>query len=353
MGGNAIKKVPVSRINIHNYNIIKHDIYNKLSPFIQLDFLYDVPGKTDFGDLDVIYKLPINLELKKLLIQVYNPEEIVVNGDVTSFSYLLTEDNNQKYFQVDLIKSADLMLSKFFFSYGDVGGIIGTITKFYGVSYSEGLWCNVNKDTIETYCGKKIENLNENNGRIILSKDLGEICKYLDLDYERWKLGFEKKISIFEWIICSSWFNRDIFTNLNKEENHKEKVRPFYKEFNDFIFDEKRKDFFDKKLKRENRQLEAIKYFNKLESIEKLVATLLKNMERRRKFNGNKIICYGFENKEVGTMINNFKEYIISKYYNNTKVDNIKVDNNDKFNEWLDNNNESEVDFELYNFIVQ
>jgi hypothetical protein len=113
MGGNAIKKVKISRINLSNYNKIKKLLFhictfnkpsfenvmsgncaidlcngvNNLSKYINVDFIYDVPGKNDFGDIDVLYMSNDKVNIKDLLIKLYNPEEIVVNGDVTSFAY--------------------------------------------------------------------------------------------------------------------------------------------------------------------------------------------------------------------------------------------------------------------------
>jgi len=195
MGGNALKTVKVSRINLDTYNFVKNKILNDLSPYIILDFAHEIPNKIDFGDLDVLYKTPLNLDFRKLIIDKYNPDEIVSNGQVMSISYPINND----YYQVDFIKCSNLKMSKFFYSYGDLGGVIGTITKNYGISYGEGLWCNINKDTIKNYTGNNIEDYTAT--KIILTDEPCEICKYLDLDYEKWISGFETKESIFEWAI--------------------------------------------------------------------------------------------------------------------------------------------------------
>jgi hypothetical protein len=52
---------------------------------------------------------------------------------------------------------------------------------------------------------------------------------------------------------------------------------------------------------------------------------------------------YGYINKDIGTLIIEFKRYI------NKKFD--KVDNMEFFNLWLDDNNEENIDKEINNFV--
>ena len=336
MGGNALKTVKVSRIDLPTYNLIKSTISNDLSPYITLDFAYEVPNKIDFGDLDILYKAPINIDFRKLIIDKYNPAEIVSNGQVLSISYPISNE----YYQVDFVKCSNLKMSKFFYSYGDLGGVIGTITKNYGISFGEGLWCNISKDTIKNYTCNDIEDYTTT--KIILSYEPSEICKYLDLDYEKWILGFETRESIFDWVISSSWFRKDIFLNLNSFEKKKSNIRPFYKDFIEYIFDESKYNKIDES-KRYNKQLEALEYFNKLQLLDQLINDNNIKNERKKKFNGYKFMKYGYINKDIGTLIIEFKRYI------NKKFD--KVDNMEFFNIWLDDNHEVSIDKEINNFV--
>jgi hypothetical protein len=236
---------------------------NNLSKYINIDFIYDVPGKNDFGDIDVLYISDDKINIKDLLIKLYDPVEIVVNGDVISFAYNykyimnLCKDkelfsvNNAKentdfrndnlindYYQIDLIKCKNLnnmISSKFYFSYGDLGGILGTILKYYGITFgSVGLWCNIKKETIKEYSHIDCESFDFD--KIILTEDPREICKYLNLDYESWCNGFDNKESIFKWIIDCKFFNKDIYLSikLNHRDSHRYD-RPFYNEFLDYI----------------------------------------------------------------------------------------------------------------------
>ena len=346
MGGNALKTISTSRLNLDNYNLIKNNIFNDLSPYLIIDFAHQVPNKIDFGDLDVLYKLSDNLDFRKLIIDKYNPNEIVCNGQLISISYPF----NNEYYQIDFVKCSNLKMSKFFYSYGDLGGVIGTITKKYGISYGEGLYCNIDKDTIRNYTSNDI--VNYTISKIFLTDEPSEICKYLDLDYEKWISGFETKESIFEWVISSSWFQQNIFLNLNLNcsEKKKNNIRPFYKDFIEYIFDENKSNKlnnFNKnnQIKKYNRQLEALKYFNKIHLLDELINENTIKNERKRKFNGYKFMKYGYIKEDIGIFIIEFKKYI------NKKFD--KVNNMEFFNIWLDDNDELIINKEIDNFIIE
>jgi hypothetical protein len=119
MGGHALKKVLASRIGLLQYNVVKSKLHEQLSSKIVLEFLIDVPNKIDFGDIDILCQATNNIDIVNIIKETFNTVEIVSNGDVCSFSYQIN-DGEIKYFQVDLIKSDNLKMSKFYFSYGDL-----------------------------------------------------------------------------------------------------------------------------------------------------------------------------------------------------------------------------------------
>ena len=132
MGGHALKKVIASRINLIEYNKVKLDLAEKFQNLLDIKFVIDVPNKQDFGDIDVLYSLESSdlIDIISLIKKLFNPIEIVPNGPILSFSYSVinTNDNSiasEKYFQVDLIYCKNIEMGKFYFSYGDLGGIIG------------------------------------------------------------------------------------------------------------------------------------------------------------------------------------------------------------------------------------
>lgn len=353
MGGKAIKKVPVIRLEKSRYDDLKNKIFEIFSPRFQIDFLIEVPGKIDFGDLDVLYLSESSQDIKNFIIEKINPIEMVSNGDVLSIGYKLESD---EYFQIDFIKCKNINTSKFYFSYGDLGSIIGRITKYYGLTFgSDGLWINILSQTVNKYIeesqieivikGNKVKDQIDqtwNLGKIILSDNPESICKYLDLDYELWNKGFADSNEIFNWIIKSSWYSHDIFNKLNCEHRRRFNLRPFYQKFVEYIFEiQGLQPDFQKAFHEEtkfNLQFEAIKWFNKINELDQLILIYNKNVERHEKFNGNMLLNIGIESKNLGNIIKNFKFYIQSKY-------------SLEFNLWLDLNENSTINKQLVDFL--
>lgn len=173
MGGHALTTVSCCRVDANVYNLIKTDVIAKLNKHLNVYPIPEAPEKTDFGDLDVLYRMEAEKDVAQIIKEVFNPVEIKRNGPVISFSYML---DNSYFFQIDLIASTNLPMSLFYFSYGDYGSVIGRMVKPLGLTFGEvGLWCIYE------------------NERIILSADPVRICEYLELDYNEWWCGFQTK----------------------------------------------------------------------------------------------------------------------------------------------------------------
>lgn len=346
MGGNALKKVIVSRVNLSQYNEIKNDLKNKLSIYIHIEFPIEIPGKMDFGDIDVLVQTkPDNTNIVNLVKQVYKPKEIVSNGPVCSFAYYM--DSSNIYFQVDLICVKDLMdnvdnyvpMSKFYFSYGDLGGIIGRLTQFKNITFgSNGLWINPNYETISNYVelSNILDNLNKSEfiidketiskqiiSKIVLTSNPQEICKYLELDWNKWVEGFNSKEEIFEWICNSSWFHKEMFDilELNYAHRRRENIRPMYSEFIKYISSDNL-DNLDKSItvqkpnhnySKYNQQIEALVYFGKIEILSNEIINVGNKMIRKNKFSGKKFVDLGIKTNLISSHIEKFRLYIQEK----------------------------------------
>ncbi len=366
MGGKAIKKVEISRINKNDYILIKKNIYELLSKDFELDFLFDLPEKEDFGDLDILYLTIHNKNIKDYIIKYFNPNEIVSNGNVISFDYKLNKNNQYIYFQIDLIKTNKLDITKFYFSYGDVGSIIGLIAKKYNLVFGfDGLWINTKLSTIKEYLIKNnnnldiienIDSINEENnfGKIVLTNSPEKICEYLDFDYQKWKKGFINNKDIIEWIIKSKYCKKNIFYQTNRE--HRENIkRSFYKLFMDHVSELDECQINNDVLKLNNNQLEAIKYFNKEDELNNLIEKFKLNNERKDKFNAYIFKELGVEDKKLGENIIKFKKYIIEKYYlyniENTMKNENENNNLINFEEWIDKNKKEDIKDSIYEFL--
>lgn len=322
MGGNAIKdkksgKSICGRLLRIEYEKIKEYILKILKDNdIECEIVLELPGKQDFGDIDVLYISHPTINMRELIKKVIGLDEdwhIVTNGGVISFAFDCSKIGlEKKYFQIDIIKSNSLKhfeMMRFYLSYGDIGSIIGRIATFYGLKYGDaGLWCDLLEHTVNP---ESKFDISTPLGKIQLSENVEEICKYLDFDYEFWKSEIPKLKDgiwepIFQWIIKSRLFKKEIFKCLNTNHRDRFAKRKFYESFVNYIgIEEVEKS--GNSLKSEtggdvyNMQSDAIKYFKKEEDMKKLVYEVTKKRMRSEKFNGSDVISYYQEihNKKV------------------------------------------------------
>ena len=326
MGGNALKKAKIERKSKYSYENLKNNVIGILEKYLTCKNTIELPGKEDFGDLDVIYINDSSIQIKQLIEELFKPSEIVINGDVISFDY--------ENFQIDLIKCNDIESYKmydFYLSYGDLGSIIGRISNYYGLKFGHGgLWLNLLENTINPSASINFQN---SITKIELTKDPKKICEFLDFNYSDWEKGFESKKEIIEFIIKSKYFQREIFYHLNYDHRDRAKLRPFYKEFLDYIkidFELIQKASLTKSEIGINYQKEAIAYFSKEKELEEIIQNIKKSKERKEKFNGKHLIEFGIEPKSINKIMETFKLYIEKKF-------------NLKFEEWIDKNTQEEI----------
>lgn len=288
MGGNALKNV--TRKSKDEYQKIKTSIFKKFQvENINIDFPIELFEKESFGDLDVLYNENINM--KEIIIMLFDPKEIVVNGDVLSFNY---ED-----FQIDMIKCKYLDFAKFYFSYGDFGGIMGRIMNHYGFKFGhEGFWLNL-------YLEKNdLVDETHSYGKIILTTCPEDFCKFVGLDYNIF-FSLTSTNTIFEYIKSCKYFNPSIFETLNYDHNKRAKKRPMYISFlNDINVTIERGGTHIN----ENLQLVGIKYFNREDEYEQIFNNLKRKKEISNKFNGKILLNLGINQKSIGTIIKRFRE---------------------------------------------
>ena len=331
MGGNALKKVITTRKNKFEYEKIKSIILEKTSKYLKCENVIELPNKESFGDLDILYISDDKINTKDLVIELFNPGEIVVNGDIMSFDY--------DKFQIDLIKchsQEDLDSSRFYFSYGDLGAILGRIVNYYGIKFGhEGLWINLIDNTINS---DSDINMTKIIGKLELTKSPKNVCEFLSLDYNKWVDKFSSKKEIFDWILTSKYFKKEIFFNLNYDHRRRLSLRPFYKEFLDYIevsINEITKvNNLDSEIKI-NLQNHAIEYFDKKKEVLILLENIKLIEERRNKFNGKLLLEIGIKDKELGKIIMEFKIFIKNKF-------------NKTFEEFLDENSKEDI-FKIFN----
>ena len=247
-------------------------------PFI---FIPAYRNKESFGDMDILMNkgffdlLKYNFEQK--LKNEFEYQEIYMNNDVWSFDY--------KEFQIDLIfvELKDFNTSIHYYSYNDLGNLMGRIANKFGTRYGHrGL-----EYKLKSEYGKNC--LFEN---VLLSKDIKKVFEFLGFDYQKFKDGFDTLTEIFDFVISSKYFNKSIFLyeNLNHQNRTRNKKRNSYIEFLAYISN---KETFEYEFKEEDEYFfyannffpEANLINLKYQNIEKIK----KHQEFKIKFNGNLI----------------------------------------------------------------
>lgn len=227
MGGNLFKET--SRLSKQDYEIVVKDVLQLLKG------VYKTPTeifndnckpviayaeKESFGDLDIL--INSSIFSKYNLLSYLKSANIPFNdsGDVLSFRY---EYNTNTFFQVDVIytKGKYFLASYHYFSYNDLGNLLGRLTKTIGIKYGHKGLSLVVRDKEYVM------------GEIILSTDVNDMLDILGLDKETYNSGFSNLKEIFEFVISSKFFNADIFLlhNRNHEGRTRDKKRKTYHEF--------------------------------------------------------------------------------------------------------------------------
>lgn len=329
MGGNALKNVKTERKNSKDYNRIKIEVLRELKKYIYCEVIIEAPEKDSYGDLDILYIHNYEFNIIDLIKKLFNPNEIVNSNSIVSFDY----DN----FQIDLIKSIafeDFNSKMFYYAYGDLGCILGKMINFYKIKFTDRGLCIY----IDNKIDDEILEVKSNIGKeIILSNEPKLICEFLGLNYEKWKIGFDTKIEIFEWIASSKYFIKGIFNVENRTDRIRMEKRKMYIEFYKWLWGDvensnEPKPIFIKI------QAHAIEYFNKRKELESIVNEIKINEERKLKYNGKFFIDKGFKKNLISQKMNEFEKNIEKKY---------SID----FAKWLDSVNIFEVKDELEKFV--
>lgn len=335
MGGNALKNILTERLTLKDYEELKLFISKKLNKKnIKHIYPIEIPDKDNFGDIDVLV-LFNKININEFIIENFNPTQIVKNSNVYSF--------NIKNYQIDFIISKDdndLEMKKFYFSYGDTCGILGRIISAYGLKLGlQGLFCNLYHSTI--FNGEL--NTAHSISKIILSTNPQEIMEYLNLDFKKYYKGFKNNDEIFDWIKTCRFYKKEFFYNLNNKHRQRAQKRDFYIKFLESIEinpDEITKTICEKTGEIfENKQIEALTYFNKLHEIDNIKNNFKKHNIIKNKFSCKKFIDLGINSKDISKILNNFYKFI-------------NVSSKDEFNEWIYKTEQNIIDNKLKEFIT-
>jgi hypothetical protein len=234
MGGNALKHVGVERKSRDDYFAISGLVCGalvRLFPGCWAKPVIAYRDKDSFGDADILIRsngLPPNwLDLIK---QEFQPQAMIVNGDVVSFDY--------RGMQIDLITTPEheFVFADTYFAYNDLGNFIGRIAHKMGFKYgNDGLWKKLRDPKGHKYAD------------ICVSLDPAEVFAFLGYDYERWQHGFNTLEEVFEFATSTPYFHRRIyqFDNINHVARIRDKKRDSYNRFLTWLEDKPQHDKYE------------------------------------------------------------------------------------------------------------
>lgn len=308
MGGNALKNLNIERKSKKDYERICNEVKQKFIGFCsRMEVIPSYFNKQDYGDADILF-ISDNSDIKKCINDVFSPRQIFHNGNCFSFDY--------ENFQIDLIKSNenDFDSSLNYYSYNDLGNLIGRIAHKFGLKYGHmGLMLPIRRPDSHLA------------DTILISKDTKKILTFLGFDYSIYANGFIELDDIFNFVINSKYFNSTIFSyeNLNHINRVRNKKRKTYetflkwiegKSFNNYMFNPDKTVY----ISLINEYFPEANILNNKKILDKKIE---KSQIISSKFNGKLIIeLIGLNGKSLGDFIKTFKD----------QFENIR-----KFHEWV------------------
>lgn len=308
MGGLALKHVEgIRRYQADEFFKLADELIPKVQELFNTEayLIQSYHTKESFGDMDIILHNNGKLgNVKEKITSIFNPKDIHFNGNVYSFDH--------KDLQVDLIltPTSNVETSKVFFSFNDLGNLMGKMYHKFGLKYGyDGLKYVYRLDN-----DKKL-------GDITVTKNMRKAFEFLGLSYEKFEKGFETMEEVFDYVVASPYFQKETFyfENLNainkKRNNRRVNYHLFIEYVNGtgryagreslpdkpFVFDKDKSKYFDmiNDYFPESNFLKEMELLRAKEDRKRLIAS---------KFNGNLVMeRYGLTDIMLGKAIQVFK----------------------------------------------
>ena len=157
-------------------------------------------------------------------------------------------------------------------------------------------------------------------GEIFLTNDFNKMMNFIGLNPEEKYKGFNTLKEIYDWIISCKYFKKDIFffENLNQSDRKRNKKRPTFTEFLNYIKDIRNENDKDDFVNNVSPNL-IDSSFPEVHFLEQIEILKKKDEEKqiiRNKFNGELVMEWtNLKGKELGDVITKFK----SQYANEIK----------------------------------
>ena len=308
MGGNALKNTVTRRYTRDEYFAAWAEIYEKLSGHTGRNVVL-IPSykeKDTFGDMDILidtYDIPKHVFTDSFLIDNFSANEIVRNGDVISFNYV--------DLQVDLIFTDTFDYSLCYYSYNDLGNLVGRLAHKFGLKHGHnGLLLPI-RDDHHVY------------KEIVLTNDYDVTLEFLDLDVPTFHKGFNTLEDIFKYVSSSKYFRPEIylFENLNNIQRTRDKKRPTYNKFLEWCKTQKfeQKEWYTSKTDALNYAIEYFDEDNPVTLFRNVYENTFREIAARKyissKFNGELVMeVTSLSGKSLGEFMKYLKTSTNFKY---------------------------------------
>lgn len=239
MGGNALNQLGLNptRLPAPQFHALAKSVVGRFSlrfPGVRIEPIPAYASKADFGDLDVMVAREGFVQaggveaLEEWCQEVGFSRGQIRNGPVTSVEWRSSSEQSEG-FQVDFITTpeAEFDSAMHYYSFNDLGNLIGRLAHKMGLLHGhQGLLFPMRDDTHEF-------------DRLLVCKDPDRTLSFLGYDPERFKQGFDDLEQIFEYVVSSPYFNKEIFLleNRNHASRTRDKKRKTYRDFLVWIAD--------------------------------------------------------------------------------------------------------------------
>ncbi len=169
-----------------------------------------------------------------------------VNSNVISFPYM--------GFQIDVTfyPKTDFYSALNYNSWGDCSNLLGRVFHKMGLHFGHtglSFWIRQGMfDNNITWSDN--DHIYE---KVVLTKNMADICKIGGFDYNRWKAGFDTNEEVYQFVAESKYFKKELFAfeNLNHINRVRNKKRPMYAAFVEWLEttnpgESGKKEFLDK-----------------------------------------------------------------------------------------------------------
>jgi len=349
MGGNAIKDAV--RLNKAEYFELCEEVIAKILKYtlehpinsknsIRFNVIKAYNEKPTYGDMDIIIDDYKEFDYDGL-VSSFNPSQIHKNSSVISFDY--------KNFQIDLIRTKPNIFdfSNNYFSYNDLGNLMGRIAKSVSLVYGhDGLFYKIRKQNYKTE-------------KVLIDTDSRSVFELLDYDYDRFLQGFDTLTDIFEFVKSSKYYTSSIFAFENRDHvsRVRDKKRKTYTAFLDYIGE--RTDFDN--VKHHIGAYEDIDFHNDPTVKEQMLSTLIKRYKNLKPaidaFESKYLRIKQFKSKFNATMVTDETGLVKEELGKFIKHFNYNV-RNDEFYEFVISKSEDEIrqriiaDYNSYKYII-